>query len=48
MAAVVVDAKRIREFVTEKAFDTWLSKNHDKETELYIRIYKKDSGVAAN
>ena len=45
MAPVVVDPKRIREFATEKAFETWLSKNHDKETELYIRIYKKDSGV---
>jgi uncharacterized protein YdeI (YjbR/CyaY-like superfamily) len=45
MAPVAVDSKRIREFATEKAFDTWLSKNHDKEAEVYIRIYKKDSGV---
>lgn len=45
MAAVVVDPSRIREFATEKAFESWLAKHHDKETEVYIRIYKKDSGV---
>ncbi len=45
MAAVIVDPSRIKEFATEKAFETWLAKHHDKETELYLRIYKKDSGV---
>ncbi len=45
MAAVIVDPNRIKEFATEKAFETWLAKHHDKETELYLRIYKKDSGV---
>lgn len=45
MAPIVVDPSRIKEFATEKAFEAWLSKHHDKETELWIRIYKKDSGV---
>jgi uncharacterized protein YdeI (YjbR/CyaY-like superfamily) len=45
MAPVVVDPDRIKEFATEKAFESWLSKHHDKDTELWIRIYKKDSGV---
>jgi uncharacterized protein YdeI (YjbR/CyaY-like superfamily) len=45
MAAVIVDPKRIREFATEKAFEAWLGKHHDKEPELYLRIYKKDSKV---
>jgi uncharacterized protein YdeI (YjbR/CyaY-like superfamily) len=45
MAPVVVDPRRIRTFATEKAFETWLAKHHASETELYLRIYKKDSGV---
>ena len=45
MAAVVVDPKRIRAFASEAAFEAWLAKHHDKETELFIRFYKKGSGV---
>lgn len=47
MAAVVVDPSRVRAFASEKAFETWLGKHHDQETELYLRIYKKDSGVGS-
>jgi uncharacterized protein YdeI (YjbR/CyaY-like superfamily) len=42
---MVVDPKKIRSFRTEKAFEAWLAKNHDRETELWLRIYKKGSGV---
>ncbi len=45
MAPVAVDPSRIREFPTEKAFESWLAKHHDRELELWIRIYKKGSGV---
>lgn len=45
MAPVIVDPKRIKELATEKAFEAWLSKHHDKETEIWIRIFKKGSGV---
>lgn len=45
MAAVVPDEKRIRGFRTERAFESWLSKNHGRETELWLRIYKKGSDV---
>ena len=45
MAAIVPDPKKIRSFRTEKAFEAWLAKNHDRETELWLRIYKKGSGV---
>jgi uncharacterized protein YdeI (YjbR/CyaY-like superfamily) len=45
MALVTVDPRRIKEFATEKAFESWLAKHHDKELELWIRIYKKGSGV---
>ena len=29
----------------EAAFETWLAANHARETELWLRIYKKGSGV---
>ena len=34
----------ILEFKTAKAFETWLVKNHDNSTGLWIKIFKKDSG----
>ncbi|HSC86180.1 MAG TPA: YdeI/OmpD-associated family protein [Polyangiaceae bacterium] len=46
MAPVVVDPKKVRAFRNEAAFEAWLSKHHASETELWIRIYKKDSGQA--
>src|SRR5687768_2094426 len=46
VAPVVVDPKRIKAFPSEKAFESWLAKHHDKDSELWLRIYKKDSGVA--
>jgi uncharacterized protein YdeI (YjbR/CyaY-like superfamily) len=45
MAPVVPDKTKIKSFKTEAAFEKWLSANHDRETEIWLRIYKKDSGV---
>jgi uncharacterized protein YdeI (YjbR/CyaY-like superfamily) len=45
MAPIEVDPRLIKEFATERAFEAWLAKNHDKATEIWIRIYKKSSGV---
>jgi uncharacterized protein YdeI (YjbR/CyaY-like superfamily) len=45
MAPVIVDPKRIKTFATSKAFETWLAKHHDTDSEVWLRIYKKDSGV---
>ena len=45
MPPVIVDARSIRAFASSKAFETWLSKNHDRASEIWLRIYKKDSGV---
>ena len=45
MASVVVDPKKIAAFKTSSAFERWLATHHDKERELYLRLYKKDSGV---
>jgi uncharacterized protein YdeI (YjbR/CyaY-like superfamily) len=44
MAPVVPDPKRIKAFKTDAAFESWLARNHSRETELWLRIYKKDSG----
>jgi uncharacterized protein YdeI (YjbR/CyaY-like superfamily) len=44
MAPVVPNPKKIKAFKTETAFDAWLRAHHARETELWLRIYKKDSG----
>lgn len=44
MASVKVDPSRVHAFVDEKSFAQWLSKHWDKETEVWIRIYKLKSG----
>ena len=46
MAAVVPDPRKIKAFKTEDAFDAWMRANHDRETEIWVRIYKKGSGRA--
>jgi uncharacterized protein YdeI (YjbR/CyaY-like superfamily) len=43
--SIVPKPETIRAFKSEKAFETWLARHHDKESELYLRIYKKDAGV---
>jgi len=45
MAPVVPDPKKIRAFRTEAAFDAWLRTHHARETEIWLRIYKKGSGT---
>jgi uncharacterized protein YdeI (YjbR/CyaY-like superfamily) len=45
MAPIVPNAKKIKSFRTEAAFETWLAANHARETEVWLRIYKKASGV---
>lgn len=35
----------IKHFKTPVQFETWLKKNHEASTGLYLQIYKKDSGV---
>ncbi len=40
-----VDPKSIRSFKNSAAFEAWLEKNHDREREIFLRIYKKGSGV---
>ncbi|MBI3796108.1 MAG: YdeI/OmpD-associated family protein [Deltaproteobacteria bacterium] len=45
MARIIPDAKRIKSFRTEAAFAKWLSANHARESELWLKIHKKDSGM---
>jgi len=37
---------KITPFKTRAAFLAWMKKHHDTATEIWIRIYKKDSGIA--
>jgi uncharacterized protein YdeI (YjbR/CyaY-like superfamily) len=45
MAPVIPNPKKIRSFRTVAAFEKWLAANHASETELWLKIHKKDSGV---
>jgi uncharacterized protein YdeI (YjbR/CyaY-like superfamily) len=44
VASVVPDPKAIRPFANEAAFEAWLKKNHDRATEVWIKMFKKGSG----
>jgi uncharacterized protein YdeI (YjbR/CyaY-like superfamily) len=41
---VIVDPKSIKSFRTAAELEGWLSKHHDRANELWLRVYKKDSG----
>lgn len=45
MAPVIPNPKKIRSFRSEAAFEKWLTSNHARETELWLKIHKKDSGL---
>ena len=45
MPAVVPDPKKIKSFKTAAALERWLAAHHDREPELWLRIYKKGSGI---
>jgi uncharacterized protein YdeI (YjbR/CyaY-like superfamily) len=44
--AIIPDPKTTRGFRSMAAFEAWLERNHDRKSELWLRIYKKDSGRA--
>ena len=39
------DPARIRSFATPAEWDTWLAEHHATETELWIKHFKKASGI---
>jgi uncharacterized protein YdeI (YjbR/CyaY-like superfamily) len=45
MAPIVPNSKRIKSFRSAAAFEAWLAANHDRETEIWLKIHKKDSGL---
>src|ERR687897_1251006 len=44
MAPIVPNPRKIRAFRSEAAFEAWLRAHHARETEIWVRIYKKASG----
>ncbi len=42
---VEVVKSRIRSFKTAAKLSEWLERYHDSETELWVKIYKKNSGI---
>ena len=45
MAPVIVNPKKVKSFPTEAAFERWLAANHARESELWLKIHKKGSGL---
>lgn len=45
MAPVIPDPRTIKSFRTQAAFAQWLKTNHARETELWLKIHKKGSGL---
>lgn len=47
MASVPVDPGKVHEFKDARAFQQWLGANHERESEVWIKIHKVDSGLAS-
>jgi uncharacterized protein YdeI (YjbR/CyaY-like superfamily) len=45
MAPVIPDPARIKSFRSAATFETWLRAHHARETELWLKIHKKASGL---
>ena len=45
VAPIVPNPRKIKSFRTEVAFEAWLAKNHARETELWLKVHKKGSGL---
>ena len=45
MAPIIPDPKKIKSFRSGAAFEAWLAANHAGETELWLKLHKKDSGL---
>ena len=46
MTPIIPDPRKIKSFRSQAAFETWLAANHARETELWLKIHKKNSGLA--
>ena len=45
MAPIVPDPKKIKSFRSEADFERWMRTHHARETEIWVRIHKKSSGL---
>ncbi len=45
MPPVIPNPQKIKSFCNAAAFEAWLSKNHAGETELWLKMHKKASGL---
>jgi uncharacterized protein YdeI (YjbR/CyaY-like superfamily) len=45
MAPIIPDPTKIKTFRAEAAFAAWMKANHARETEIWLRIHKKSSGL---
>jgi uncharacterized protein YdeI (YjbR/CyaY-like superfamily) len=45
MAPIIPDPRKIKNFRTESAFAAWMQANHARETEIWLKVHKKDSGL---
>ncbi len=43
MAPIIPNPRKIKAFASATAFEGWLSSNHDRETEIWLKIHKKDT-----
>jgi uncharacterized protein YdeI (YjbR/CyaY-like superfamily) len=45
MAPVIPDPRKIKSFSSVAAFEKWMKSNHARETEIWLKVHKKDSGL---
>lgn len=45
MATITPDPSKTKTFRTEAELEAWMAANHDRETELWLKVHKKDSGL---
>ena len=45
MAPTIPDPRRIKTFRTAAAFERWIAANHARETDVWLKIHKKASGL---
>jgi uncharacterized protein YdeI (YjbR/CyaY-like superfamily) len=45
MAQIIPNPTKIKSFASAADFEKWLRAHHERETELWLKIHKKDSGL---
>jgi uncharacterized protein YdeI (YjbR/CyaY-like superfamily) len=45
VAPVIPDPRKIKSFSSVAAFEKWMKTNHGRETEIWLKVHKKDSGL---